>query len=126
MLISPRFSVVRAKKLRWVIDPAILTRHGIRGVQRVIDAVVFFVRLAHHQQPHLFGGVVDKGMAHAGSGGKTDAISRLELPQIAVNPRLRVALQHVDEFLFIALCMRVRGAAAGRQPFVVNTEMTQP
>ena len=62
-----------------MVDPAILTRGGINRIKRIINTIVFFVRLTHDQQTYLFTGVIDKGVTHAGDRRETDAVARLQL-----------------------------------------------
>ena len=60
-----------AKELRRMVNPAILARRGIAWIKRIIDAVVFLVGLAHHQQTNLLLGVLEKSVADTGTRGKT-------------------------------------------------------
>ena len=104
---------MRPEKLGRVIDPAILSRGGIYWVERIVDAVVLLVGFAHHQEPNLFVRVVDKGMTDAGSGGKTYAIARFKLPQIAINPGFRISFKHINELFFVAFRMRIGCPTSG-------------
>lgn len=69
-----------AEKLRRMVYPAIVPRGGIVGIERVINAVISFIRLPHDQQAYFFHGVIDKGMANAGSGRKSNAVARFQFP----------------------------------------------
>ena len=111
-----------AKELRRMVNPAILARRGIARIERVVNSVVLFVGLTHHQQTNLLLGVIEKSVADAGTSGKTHAVPRLQFPEIAVYPHFRIALQHIDELFLIALRVRVRGAPPGRQSLVVDPQ----
>ena len=71
---------MRPKKLRRMVDPAVFARRGIHRIERIVDAVMFFIGLTHHQSAHLFIGIVDKGVTHARPGWKSHAVSGFELP----------------------------------------------
>ena len=49
------------EELRRMVNPTILARRGIAGIERVINAVVLLVGLAHHQQTNFLLGVIEKG-----------------------------------------------------------------
>jgi hypothetical protein len=108
-----------------MVYPVVFARHGIHRIEGIVDAVMFFIGLPHYQQAHLFIGVVDKGMAHARAGRKSHAVSGFKLPQITIDPGLRVTLQNVNKLLFVAFRMRIRSTASGRQPFMVNTNAAE-
>lgn len=117
---------MRSKKLGRVVYPAILSGSGINRVKRIVYAVMLLVGLANDQEPNLVVRVVDKGMTDAGTGGKTYAVARLQLPQVAINPGVRVALKHVNKLFFVALRMRIGRPAPRRQALMMDTNTPEP
>jgi len=57
---------------------------------------------------------------------KADRIAGTKAMQRAVEPNVGCAFDHVDEFFFGALRVRVGGTPAGEQPLVMDAEARQP
>ncbi|KKW50624.1 hypothetical protein XB02_10950 [Pantoea ananatis] len=66
--------------------------------------------------------VVDKGVADACSGRKSNGIARRQRVQLTVYPGVRMTFKHKDKLFFRALRVRIGHAASGQQPFMVNAE----
>jgi hypothetical protein len=113
-----------ARPLRYVVPP-ILTKRTPFRVQGIVDAVVGPARFANDEQAYIAIGVVDERVADSCASWETDAITGLQAMEVAIDPGVRVALDHINEFLFHTLGMRIGSPSTGRQQFVMDTEPLQ-
>ena len=95
-----------ARPLRYVVPP-ILTKRTPFRVQGIVDAVVGPARFANDEQAYIAIGVVDERVADSCASWETDAITGLQAVEVAIDPGVRVALDHINEFLFHTLGMRI-------------------
>ena len=91
-------------------------------VKRVIDPAALPRRLANDQQPHVTCSIVEKSVGDARARGKAHAVTRLQAPEMSVNPDIRCPLNDINELLFIGLRMGPGKPAARRQALMVDAE----
>src|SRR6266581_2368131 len=116
---------MRSEGPLWRIDPAIWPCALMRLVQRIADAIFILRSLTDHQQLNLFFRIVQEGMADAGTGGESYAVTTLKLMQHSIDPGIWAAFDHEDEFLFGAFSMRIARASAGQQANMMNANPRQ-
>ncbi len=75
-------------------------------MERIVDAIVALRSLSSHNEQGLTLAVVDEAMADAGAGGKGGKLTGTHRVNIAVDPRVNLTLENVDEFLFFLFGMR--------------------
>src|SRR5579864_5626211 len=120
-----RQPIVRAELAAWRIFPQLAQTLGAAGGNGIGREKVFGSEaraFLEHEEMHVGAAIVEKRIRHTGSRVQSDADAFLETMEIAVGPQVRRALQHEDEFLFVAHCRRWTGTRAGRKPQMADAE----
>ncbi|MNI63614.1 hypothetical protein D3C73_1189970 [compost metagenome] len=104
---SVRLPVMVAQRPGGPVYPAVYAGTFVRFVEREAHKVVGACRFADHHQPDFVLRVVDEGVTDAGAGGKRNGVAFGDGMKHAVDPDIRLALKHEDEFLLGAFGVRI-------------------
>src|SRR6516164_4325061 len=91
-------TIMIAPGARRRITPPVLACRLLR-ITGVEHTVLGLARFAEHEQMHLARAVVQEAVADSGASRKAERIARTQPVQLAIEPDIRCARDHVHEFL---------------------------
>src|SRR4029077_4551273 len=118
-------AIVSAHGSRGRITPPVLA-YGMFRITGIEDGGLGPVRFADHEQTHFARGVIQEAVTDTRAGGKSDRIARTQRGQLAIEPHIRCARNHIPELLLSALGVRIRCAAPRQQALMMDPEPREP
>jgi hypothetical protein len=90
------------------------------GVQGVVDLASGAPGLTGDEEAHFLICVVDEGVREPCASTEADAVAGGKAADVAVDPKVRFALDHIDEFLLVSLRMWPGHAPSGQNALMMN------
>ena len=99
---------MRAERPRWRIVPPFARRHvsASRRIERIDDATARLCGFPSDQEQRLALGVANETMGNSSAGGERGQVTSNHSVQVSVDPGIDLALDDIDELLFVLLSMR--------------------